>query len=374
MTKLYVLQFLQVHGGSASTTTTAALVSAKMPKNKHAPYQRYANKYSGVPACLSALQASHAMHLSVLEGIFIVMHTEHRHSPGFGLNKSARLTSSSSGDDECDESITTFLFQKFVVEGLHSLHSLHKPSNIIISKIKNSKWLEKSHHEQLSLSYDMTTQQQDLQDALAIFDARFVGMLGIGGIGTVYDVVVNEQHFALKIVLIQNVPRFEHEIAWLREHGDLEELENHVPQLRTSEYLPSGSLAALLSPVGEPVVDNIRQHLPEMCRVVSGLHRAGWQHGDVRIPNFIIAGTTIIIIDFGFVEEDMIEEARYDMYRLAASFLGLDDTSDLDQDAEDLITEQTNFIDTIRDALEIYIDACCSDKAAIEFAHTLLDL
>jgi serine/threonine protein kinase len=222
---------------------------------------------------------------------------------------------------------------------------------------------------------------EDLQDALLAFGATFVGNLGVGGTAIVYHVLANNTNYALKIVCHNHVVRFEREISWLQWQRTQNALQNIV-QLEASTYLPSGSLAALLYPVGTEMQDT-REYLPEICRVLSGLHRANWRHGDARMPNFILADDEdtndkkVIIIDFGYVlycENTIAQEVPFEMYRIAASFLTLTDNSDLDQDAEDLIANQTPHIDIIRDAITTYVNAEYTEETVIEFAQTLLTL
>jgi hypothetical protein len=236
-------------------------------------------------------------------------------------------------------------------------------------------------HHDVSYTADHE-QEQDLHDALVIFGVSFVARLGTGGSAIVYQVLSNHGvHYALKIVPRQGTKQthFEKEISWLLWQKCQGNLQN-ISQLEASAYLPSGSLAALLSPVGEQIRDP-RTSLPDICRALSRLHRAGWRHGDARIPNFVQCGqtNTVIVIDFGYIlhcprDHDIAYQVPFEMYRIAASFLQLKDDWDLDQDGETLISQQTGHLDTIRDAVQEYVDRQYTEEAAVEFAETLLML
>lgn len=222
----------------------------------------------------------------------------------------------------------------------------------------------------------------DLRDALHIFSATNIGdgaILGIGGQAIVYEVIQSDRHFALKIVREPHRHIFEHEISFLRWQKCTGKMQN-ILQLEACAYLPSGSLAALLYPVGQSIGnDEVIEYFPEICCAFAEFHRSGWRHGDARIPNLILHDTKVVIIDFGYAKychttEEISFEASYDMYRIIASFLGLQDTCDLDQDAQDLIQEQTEFYETIDEAVCKYIDSAYTDDAAIELAESIVRL
>ena len=232
-------------------------------------------------------------------------------------------------------------------------------------------------------------EHQDLQDALETFGATFVGNLGVGGTAIVYDVLLRDIHYALKIVQLPNIARFEREISWLWWQKCQRNIEN-IAEIEASVYLPSGSLAALIHPVGYNIdnIDDTRTYLPEICKVLSALHRNLWRHGDARMPNFILVDCEneedsgemrkrVVLIDFGYIlycGDTIAVEVPYEMYRIAASFLGLTYSSDLDQDADDLLSSQTDHIDVIREAVGTYIHNEYTEAAALEFANALLDL
>ena len=221
---------------------------------------------------------------------------------------------------------------------------------------------------------------EDLNHALEMFSAILDEnpILGTGGTAIVYHVIVNGRHFALKIVPQQFRYILEREVSWLHWQNFVTEVEN-ISQLEASVYLPSGSLAVLLYPVGSSIKDISREYIPEICRVLSGLHREKYRHGDAKIPNFVITDDErIVVIDFGFTKhfkaDDLPIHAEFDMYRIAASFLGLDNSSNLDLDPNKLIAHQTDHIDIIRDALQSYVDSGYAEEAAIEFGQRLSQL
>ena len=222
----------------------------------------------------------------------------------------------------------------------------------------------------------------DLLHALHTFSATNIGdgaILGIGGQAIVYEVIQNNRHFALKIVREPHRHIFEREVSFLRWQKCRENMQN-ISQLEACAYLPSGALAALLSPVGQSIGnDEVVEYFPEICCVFAELHRSGWRHGDARIPNLILHNTKVVAIDFGYVKychttEEVSFEAMYDMFRIIASFIGLDDTCDLDQDPQDLIREQTEFYEKIEEAVLQYIANEYSNDAAIELADIITRL
>lgn len=229
----------------------------------------------------------------------------------------------------------------------------------------------------------ITEAEINLRDALDIFSATNIGdgvILGIGGTAIVYEVIVHHHHFALKIVKgTERLHVFENEISFLRWQKCIGNL-GKISQLEACTYLPSGALAALLSPVGLPIPnDNLAGLFPEICCVFAELHRCGWRHGDARMPNLIIHNTDVVLIDFGYVKychtaDELCSEAMYDMYKIIASFLGLENTCDLDQDPQDLIQVQTGFYNQIDEAVLLYIANGYTNDAAIELAHSITRL
>ena len=221
----------------------------------------------------------------------------------------------------------------------------------------------------------------DLKEALERFSARLPEnenpILGQGGTATVYHVIVNDEHYALKIVPQEHCYILEREILWLQWQKIVKEIKN-IARLKASAYLKSGSLCALLSPVGKSIKSVSREYIPEVCCVISGLHCMNYRHGDAKIANFIVVDEKIVVIDFGFAKyytpQEITLHVKYDMYRIAASFLGLDDSSDLDNDPDELITDQTQHIDIIQDALNTYINSGYSEHTAKQFGLTLRSL
>lgn len=89
---------------------------------------------------------------------------------------------------------------------------------------------------------------------------------------------------------------------------------NHGPELLAFERLPGGwfGIAMAYLPSAERILDsrNLSNHaekwLADIDDVVTKFHARGYVHGDLRPPNFIVDGETLLLIDFDWGGEETV--------------------------------------------------------------------
>jgi serine/threonine protein kinase len=81
---------------------------------------------------------------------------------------------------------------------------------------------------------------------------------------------------------------------------------NHAPELLAFEVLPGGwfGIGMEYFPSAERILEskNLANHgekwLADIGNIVTAIHTQGYVHGDLRPPNFIVDGETLLLVDF----------------------------------------------------------------------------
>jgi serine/threonine protein kinase len=96
----------------------------------------------------------------------------------------------------------------------------------------------------------------------------------------------------------------------------------HAPELLGFEMLPGGWFGVAMEylPSAERILEskNLANHgekwLEDIDNVVTAFHAQGYVHGDLRPPNFIVDGETLLLVDFDWGGMEM--EATFPQARL----------------------------------------------------------
>jgi hypothetical protein len=226
--------------------------------------------------------------------------------------------------------------------------------------------------------------QIDLDSCLLMFTAKIVsgqGFLGMGGSASVYLVKANghDSHLALKVFPWSGIGSGQREVTNLQDQSLLTlRNEGSVPTVISSLADVTGwdhsCFAFLMSPVGTPVASLTKPNVKMIFRALAALHRAGWSHGDARLPNFVMCESKVVVIDFAFASKhDNLSVDAYhitqDIFRLVASVMSLHGSNDIRSDPRALVaTKMFDFEQRVSREIERYVTERCSDICVDEIA------
>jgi hypothetical protein len=200
------------------------------------------------------------------------------------------------------------------------------------------------------------------------------GFLGVGGSAHGYQGLHNGTTVAVKVFSPNRAHLGRLEVSNIHRLCDAGLAPASVIR---SANLHDGGYAFMAGRVGLPV--ELPTNVPGMFVALSVLHKGRWTHGDARTKNFVRDSEGVFPIDFErsrcFNGDDVANRAavKGDIFRLAASILGLRGSSDLDQDVLSLIYScSVAFYEDLSSAFDAYNAQSYSAEQAQKVAELVL--
>ena len=121
----------------------------------------------------------------------------------------------------------------------------------------------------------------------------------------------------------------------------------HAPELMAFERLPGGwiGIAMKYFPSAERILEskNLARYgetwLKQINHIVTAFHGQGYVHGDLRPPNFIVNGETLLLVDFDWGGKEM--EATFPDAQLHPIIRTNRDERQITKERDDMVSKDT---------------------------------